>query len=276
MPGLPRGASSATTPAFSQASARSSASRGSAPVEHPVADQPALRRLVEVADHRARAVGHLLQHADRHRARRDVAGRLPEGGVRPGAQVDHEPTSGSCGHGGGERVAPHGGEAAEPGEHAVAGEPVRRDAVAEAQRTEQRAGHDDRALGTTLRRRVERAEVEGVVEHARVDASGGGGGRCEQCGVAGDLVVLTHGEPQRGAQRLGVAAREVDEPVEHALAGARELRERQGGEVEGLAAAGGGLALGGRQQHEHGVDPRPRGGASRTRVNAGAGSPCRT
>ena len=83
------------------------------------ADQPALGRLVEVADHGAPAVG-LVQHPHGRHPARQVGRRPPEGGVRRGAQVHQQPAAERLAH---DRRRASGsrhsaGDRAEPGSEA--------------------------------------------------------------------------------------------------------------------------------------------------------------
>ena len=180
-PGFGRGPGSATTPAFSHASASSSRLRGSAPSTSHCRSSRPLVALLKWLDHLAAAVRHLLQHAHRHRPvgdrRRSGFQRLaytPERRSitrpRPAASViadasgsRHTAASG-----------PSDGSTESP-ESRYAG--IR---SVEPHGSEQRALHHDAARRAALGRGVERGEVERLVDHAGVDATGGSGRRGEQ------------------------------------------------------------------------------------------------
>jgi hypothetical protein len=124
------------------------------------------------------------------------------------------------------------------------------------ERAEQRADHDEAAVRPSLGRRVERGEVERVVEHPGVEV-GGAQGRCRpqvdvgRDPVGGALRCIEH------VERVG-PGRHLDEGVEHPAPGGTELGERERVEVEGGAPSSHGLALGGREQDQHGSPSSPR------------------
>ncbi len=96
---------------------------------------------------------------------------------------------------------------------------------------------------------VQRGEVEGLVEDARVDPAGGGRRRGEQVGVAGDLALQVGGD----AEPLGCVLEEAGpaDGLEDRRAGRAELGKAQPVEVEVPSARCRRLPLGGWQEDEH-------------------------
>ena len=211
------------------------------------------------------AVG-LVQHPDGDHPSGEVGLGPPERGVRRGPEVDQQPVDRAASRTAPPEVrAPDARHRAETGQGGVAGEPVRRDAVAGADHPEQR-GHDRHPArrpppgvgGQT-------GQAEGVVEDPAVDLVGARRRRGGEVGVAGDQVGQPGGEAQGDAGPLGIRAAQLDERVQHLASGGAEGRGGEGSEVQRLAATGGRLALARRQQDQHrrqasraperGVDP---------------------
>ena len=213
------------------------------------AHQPALGRLVEVADHLPASVD-LVQHAHRGDPAGEVRRRPPERGVRRRAQVDQQAAA--------ERVADHRVEVrapvrrdpAEPGEGDVTGQSVGGDRVTRAHQAEHRRGHRQPPRRAAACGRVERGDVESLVEHSAVDLVRPRGPGRVQGRVARHLAGLPDGQPQH-PERIRVLRAGAHQRVEHLPAGVREPGERQPVEVEPVAAPRRRLALGGRQQDQH-------------------------
>ena len=159
-----------------------------------------------------------------------VGRRPPERGVRRRAQVDQQPVAERLGRPpgrGASRQTPATGP--RPGSDASPESRYAGIRSAGADQPEQRRG--DREPGRRRRRLAaarERGEVEGVVEHAGVDPVGPGRRRVAQPGVAVDQVGLGAAERRASARRRrGSPRAQVDERVEHPLAGGGEVREAQ-------------------------------------------------
>ena len=124
-----------------------------------------------------------------------------------------------------------------------------------ADQPEQRRGDRDPGRRPALGGGGERGEAEGVVQHAGVDPVGARGRRASRR----PALQLRPGRPGWGRGRasrgrdVGVARAEVDQRVEHPLAGAGELGEAEARtRSRGLPRRGSGLALARRQQDQHG------------------------
>jgi hypothetical protein len=215
------------------------------------ADQPALGRLVEVRDHRAPPVA-LLQDPHRHGPAGQVPVRPPERCVRRRADVDHQPGADGPADGVLEPASPVRRHRADPGQGDTAGQPVRRDPVGGTQQPEQRRRHRQPRRGPPSRRGIERAEVERVVQHARVDPVGTSRRRLAQPRVRRRLLHQGGSHPEGRRRVRGPARRtQAHERVEHRRAVRPQVREAESGQVERAPAARGGLGLGGRQEDEH-------------------------
>jgi hypothetical protein len=141
------------------------------------------------------------------------------------------------------------GEPAEPRQAGAHGEPVGGDAVVRRHDAPQRAG--DQHAAARAERQLGRPQV--LVEDAGVDRRRARGRRGAQPGVALQLAGEPRAQLQGRERGVGRPAAQRDERVEHLLARGGQLRVRQGGEIERLPALGRGLALGGRQEDEHGA-----------------------
>ena len=192
------------------------------------------------------------------RARRRV--RPPEGGVRPGAEVDEQAGADRLGDGLAEDLAPRAGDRTGAGQAGVAGEPVGRDPVAGPHDAEERARDRHPRGRPAAGRGGEGVEAEGVVEDAGVDRVGAGGRGVLEVGVALHQVALGGTEAEHGGGLVRVVAAQPHERLEQRRPGGGEGRRGQRAEVEGLAATGSGLALAGRQQDQHGRKRRERRG----------------
>ena len=206
-------------------------------------------RLDEVADDLARPVL-LVEAADRHHG---GAARRPGGRVAAGAQVDHEPLVGQRLL---ERRPPVGREPRDPRQPRGDRQPVGGDPVGGRHDAPQRA-RDQHAL---LRLRWQLRQPQPLVEHARVDLGGRRGRRRLQRRVARQLAGLARAQPERLQRPPGLLARaRAHQRRQHPLPlGPQRLRVGELAQVHGCAVRGRGLALGGREQDQHGAEATSR------------------
>ncbi len=229
----------------------SRSARGGAALEQ-CPHQPALGGLVEVADHGALGPD-LVEHADGGHLASQAGVGAPESCVGRGAQVDDETGAGGLAHGPVEVRAPVRGDHAEPGEVDPAAESVRRDPVAGAHQPEHRRDDRQPPGRPTTGGRIQRREVERLVEHTRVDRVGASRWRVEQVRVASYVVGLGGSEPEHLHGPVGIGAAQLGQRVEHLLASRRELGGAEPGEIQSGSAARRGLALGRGKQDQHGA-----------------------
>ena len=180
-----------------------------------------------------------------------------------GPEVDHEAGAGGFAHHRVEHAAPVRRHHTEAGQVHAAREAVRRDPVARAHQPEQRRRDRQPSGGPPAGDGVERAEVEGVVQHAGVDRVGACGGVEQQPPVASYLVGLGGAQPERLVravdeqlvlQRCGrvmAVGAQVDQRREHLPARLGEGGETQLVQGEPLAPRRGGLALRRGKQDQH-------------------------
>ena len=210
------------------------------------AHQPALGRLVEVADHLAHPVG-LVEHPHR----RDPAAPARPAGARTPAYVlerrsTSSPRPSDVGDRLGERLAPRRGDRSQAGERGVAGEPVGGDPVGRPEQPEDRRGDGDPGGGPASGRGGEAGEVERVVEHAGVDPVGARRRRGQQPPVALEQVGLGVTDAE---QRRRVVAARWPRPGPRAPGGGRR-------------SGTGGRARRGRAGRRAGARPCPRSEAA--------------
>ena len=254
VPCRPAGPSSTVQPSVAQAGRRTGpAVPGRRAVLQQRAHDPALGRLVEVRDDLAGAV-HLVQHAQVTTLRaRSGAGRQKDAYVDERRSTTR-PRPAAVAHALVQPPAPVRRHRAGPGQRHVAREPVGRDPVRRAQQAEQARGHREPGRGPPPRRAGQRPEPQRLVEHAAVDRVGARRRGAGQPRVRGDVGGLGGAEPEHPGRGGRLVRRtQGDEGVEHLGAVRLQLGERQRGQVEGLAAARGGLPLRRGQQDQHRV-----------------------
>ena len=196
------------------------------------AHEPALGRLVEVADHLPPAVTSCSTRTVDH-PRREVGGRAARtrrtstsaGRRRARAPARSRDAPGRA------RSRQCAGDAAEPGQGDVAGEPVRRDPVARADQPEER--RHDREPGQRPGDAADASsvgEVERVVQHAGVDPFGRapwGSSRSRALRRTSSAWVGAETERPR-RRRPGRPSHRRDQRVEHLARGRRRARARPG------------------------------------------------
>ena len=123
----------------------------------------ALRGLVVVAHDGALATLLLQDPGDRG-ALGECGWHRAEGDVRRRAQVQHGPAARRLRDRITDKITPGTGEPADSGKGRVGRESVGRDAVSDAQQSEERRGDSDVARGTSASARVQAREIEGVYE----------------------------------------------------------------------------------------------------------------
>ena len=236
------------------ASASAAGVRGLRAVLEQGADEPALGRLVEVADHLALAVD-LVQHPHRDHPRREVGRRPPERGVRRGPQVDQQPAAragpGRTGPRASRQYAGHARRGRAGWRRRRAGTPGsgRRAGPARTATRRPRAAAGARRCAAA----ASVVEVEGVVQHAGVDPVGrarSGRSRSRALRRRPGRPGWRRGRASRGAAS-GSPRHRSTERVEHLARGRRSRPGRPGPRSSGLPRGGDGLALARRQQDQH-------------------------
>jgi hypothetical protein len=215
--------------------------------------------LAEMPDHQpAGVLGHVCRAGDPdlHPSRRKIFLWSPGGGIRARAGIDDHPATRRDREHRSQRGAPYRRQRTELAEIHAHRQAVGRDPVAGAHGPEQSGDDDQPAVGAPSGGRIQRREVQCVIQNAGVELGDRHGRRRSQPHVVGDVRAEVGANSQ---QRRGIGVRAyLGESGGHPGTCRGKLGEGDALGVGGLAPWASGLGLRGRQQDQHLPERRGR------------------